>query len=390
MDSNRDCGYPVKIKSFEFNLRELAGSMGDYGVLIPLAVGYFAVIGLNPSGFFVMMGLACIVTGLVFKLPMPIQPMKVLAVMSIAQVWTPSMVYASGFAEGLIWLFFGLTNLIEWLAKITPKTIVWGIQITLGILLAIQAVGMISTGWALGIISILIILLLGKVKYIPAPVVLLMLGLGIVVYNGGWGQIPAPAFHLPQLTSFRVEQIWETLVLAGFAQIPLTITNATISVAALIQTYFPEKKVTTRQISFSHGLMNLVVPFFGGIPMCHGAGGLAGQYYFGARTGGTKIIEGSIYLTLGLFFGASFTGLFSVFPRAILGAMLFLVGLELVKFGKELRFNFQLIPVALTVLTALLSNLALGFLVGLGSYHLIQHIIKRKQFPDRFEEESEE
>jgi predicted benzoate:H+ symporter BenE len=377
----------MKVKSFEFNLRELAGSMGDYGVLIPLAVGYFAVIGLNPSGFFVMMGLACIVTALVFKLPMPIQPMKVLAVMSIAQVWSPSMVYASGFAEGLIWLFFGLTNLVKWLARITPKAIVWGIQITLGILLAIQAVEMISTGWALGLISILIILLLRKVRYIPAPVVLLLLGVGIVVYNGGWGQIPAPAFNLPTLTSFRLEEIWETLVLAGFAQIPLTITNATISVAALISTYFPEKKVTTRQLSLSHGLMNLVVPFFGGIPMCHGAGGLAGQYYFGARTGGTKLIEGSIYITLGLFFGASFTGLFSMFPRAILGAMLFLVGLELVKFGRELRFDIQLVPVGLTVITALLSNLALGFLVGLGSFHLIHLINKRKINSDSNEKE---
>ena len=380
----------MKIRSFEFNLRELAGSMGDYGVLIPLAVGYFAVIGLNPSGFFVMLGLACIAAGLVFKLPMPIQPMKVLAVMSIAQAWTPSMVYASGVAEGLIWLIFGLTNLIEWVEKITPKTIVWGIQITLGITLAIQAVERISTGWVLGIISILIILVLRKVKFIPAPVVLLLLGVGIVLYNGGWGQIPAPAFRLPELSSFRIEEMWETLVLAGFAQIPLTITNATISVAALIKAYFPDKEVTTRQLSFSHGIMNLVAPLFGGIPMCHGAGGLAGQYYFGARTGGTKIIEGSIYITLGLFFGASFTGLFSVFPTAILGAMLLLIGFELVKFGRELRFNIDLVPVGLTVLVALLSNLALGFLAGLLSYHLIQQIQKRKQGTENVEEKSQE
>ncbi len=379
----------MKIKSLKFNLRELAGSMGDYGVLIPLAVGYFAVIGLNPSGFFVMMGLACIIAGLVFKLPMPIQPMKVLAVMSIAQAWSPSMVYASGFAEGLIWLFFAMTNLIEWVAKITPKTIVWGIQITLGILLAIQAVERISTGWVLGIISILIILLLRKVKYIPSPVVLLLLGVGIVLYNGGWSQIPAPSFRLPELSSFRLEEIWETLVLAGFAQIPLTITNATISVAALIQEYFPGKRVTTRQLSFSHGIMNLVAPLFGGIPMCHGAGGLAGQYYFGARTGGTKIIEGSIYITLGLFFGASFTGLFSVFPPAILGAMLLLIGIELVKFGRELRFNIELVPVGLTMLVALLSNLALGFLAGLVSYHLIEQIRMRIQSPEKSEEDSE-
>lgn len=356
--------------------------MGDYGVLIPLAVGYFSVIGLNPSGFFVMMGLACVAAGLIFKLPMPIQPMKVLAVMAIAQAWSPSMVAASGFAEGLIWLIFGLTNLIGWLANITPEPVVWGIQITLGIFLGIQAYGMIATGWALGIISILIILVLRKVKYIPAPLVLLIFGFAVIYFQGGFEQLPAPAFTLPELTRFEPAQIWQTLVLAGFAQIPLTITNATISVAALIKSYFPEKTVTTRQLSLSHGIMNLVSPFFGGIPMCHGAGGLASQYYFGARTGGTKIIEGGIYLTLGLFFASTFTGLFSQFPRAILGAMLLLVGIELIKFGKHLRFDLDLVPVGLTIIIALIFNMALGFFAGLGVYHLIKYIARKNNPAD--------
>src|SRR5512137_2145345 len=123
----------AKIGSFEFNLRELAGSMGDFGVLFPLAVGYIAVCGLDPVGMLVMMGLANIVTGIVYRLPMPIEPMKVLAVMAIAQHWSPSMVYASGFAMGVIWLALAATNLIGWIARITPKSVIYGIQITLGI-----------------------------------------------------------------------------------------------------------------------------------------------------------------------------------------------------------------------------------------------------------------
>ncbi len=363
----------MKIGSFEFNLRELAGAMGDYGVLIPLAVGYFTVVGLNPSGFFVMMGLACIVTGLVFKLPMPIQPMKVLAVIAISQAWAPSLVYAAGFAEGLIWLFFGLTNLVKWVAKITPKPVVWGIQIALGIMLAIRAVEMISTAWVLGIVSVAIILLLRKFPYIPAPLVLVILGVAIVFVNGDVDGISPPVLTLPELTGFRLEEIWQALVLAGFAQIPLTVTNATIAVAALIKTYFPDKEVTTRQLSLSHGFMNMVVPFFGGIPMCHGAGGLAGQYYFGARTGGTKIIEGSIYIILGLLFATTFTDIFAVFPMAILGSMLLLVGFELIKFVKNLQFDLELIPVALTIVLTLLTNMAVGFAIGLISHHLIKH-----------------
>ena len=102
----------MRFRSFEFNLRELAGSMGDFGTLLPLAIGYIVVNGLDPAGFLVMMGLANIVTGLVYRLPMPIEPMKVLAVMAIAQHWSPSMIYASGFAMGVVWLFLAATNLI--------------------------------------------------------------------------------------------------------------------------------------------------------------------------------------------------------------------------------------------------------------------------------------
>jgi hypothetical protein len=68
--------FQLRIKDFEFNLHELAGSMGDFGTLFPLAIGYFAVCGLNPAGLLVMMGLANIVTGIVYHLPMPIEPKK--------------------------------------------------------------------------------------------------------------------------------------------------------------------------------------------------------------------------------------------------------------------------------------------------------------------------
>ncbi len=115
---------------------------------------------------------------------------------------------------------------------------------------------------------------------------------------------------------------------AGLAQIPLTVTNATIATAALIGTYWPERKVTVRQLSFNQGIMNLVIPFFGGMPMCHGAGGLAGQYYFGARTGGTNLIEGAIEIALGLFLSASVAGLFTVFPAALIGGLMLMVGVR--------------------------------------------------------------
>ena len=161
----------MKIKSFEFNLRELAGSMGDFGTLLPLAVGYIYACGLNPAGFLAMMGLANIVTGLVYRLPMPNEPMKVLAVVAIAQHWSPSMVHASAFAMGVVWVLLASTGLIGRLARITPEPVVRGIQVALGILLAVEAFKLLSAGWALGAVAVVIVLTLRESRYAPAALI---------------------------------------------------------------------------------------------------------------------------------------------------------------------------------------------------------------------------
>ncbi|MBN2437766.1 MAG: putative sulfate/molybdate transporter [Deltaproteobacteria bacterium] len=359
----------MKIKSFEFNLRELAGSMGDFGTLFPLAIGYIAVCGLDPAGFLVMMGLANIATGLVYKLPMPIEPMKVLAVVAIAQHWTPSLIYASGFAMGVVWVLFAATGVIGRLAKITPRSVVRGIQATLGILLAVEALKMISTGWVLGVVAIAIVLTLRESRYAPAAVVLMLLGIAIVAFQGKLPSVELIRFTLPPLTGFSPKEVWDSLMLAGFAQIPLTITNATIATSALIGTYFPDRPVDVGRLSWNQGIMNLLTPFFGGMPMCHGSGGLAGQYYFGARTGGTNLIEGAIEIALGLFLAAAIAVLFSAFPMAIIGAMMFLVGIELTKFARDVRPGRDLIPLVITVAVSLLANMAVGFLAGLAVHY---------------------
>ncbi|GAP12579.1 sulfate permease [Longilinea arvoryzae] len=183
---------------------------------------------------------------------------------------------------------------------------------------------MISSSWMLGMVSIGIVLLLRRNRYAPAAVVLILLGVVISLVNGKFHQVSLPAFTLPPLTRFSLREVWQSMLQAGFAQIPLTVTNATIATVALIKTYWPEKAVTARQLSLNQGIMNLIVPFFGGMPMCHGAGGLAGQYYYGARTAGANILEGTIEILLGLFFAASVAGLFAVFPSAIIGAMMLL------------------------------------------------------------------
>lgn len=368
----------LKIKSFEFNLRELAGSMGDFGTLFPLAIGYIAVCGLNPAGFLVMMGVANIVTGLLYRLPIPIEPMKVLAVVAIAQHWEPSMVYASGFGMGIVWTVFALIGVMKWIAKVTPDSVIRGIQVALGIILAIEAIKMISTWWIIGVLSIITGLVLGRNRYAPAAIVLMALGLVIMIVKGQFNLVESPRLTLPIITGFSPREVWQSFLQAGLAQIPLTATNAVIATSALIKSYWPEKPVSESRLSLNMGIMNLILPFFGGMPLCHGAGGLAGQYYFGARTGGANIIEGLIEIAMGLFLAGSIAGLFSVFPVAIIGAMMFLVGVELVKFARGIHWDRDIIPMGTTLIVSLLTNMAYGFLSGFVVYYLIKSIPGRK------------
>ena len=361
----------MRIKDFEFNLRELAGSMGDFGTVLPLAIGYFAVNGLNPAGLLVMMGLANIVAGVVYRLPMPIQPMKVLAATAIAQRWPPSQVYATGFGTGIIWLILSFTGLVKKISAITPRSVVRGIQVTLGIMLAIKGFKMVSTGWILGVVSIFIVVLLRSNRYAPAAVVLMVLGVVVMGFQGELAGVVNFGFTLPAITIFKPIEIWQGLVLAGFAQIALTATNAVIATSALITQYFPNKAVSEKKLALDHGVMNIIPPFFGGMPMCHGAGGLAGQYYYGARTGGTNIIEGIIEISLGLFLAGSIATLLALFPESIIGAMLLLVGIQLTGFARDIKSR-ELPIMSLVVVLALLINMAIGFSVALGVFHAIR------------------
>ena len=375
----------MKIGSFEFNLRELSGSMGDMGTLLPLAVGYFAVCGLDPAGLLVMMGLANIATGIVYKLPMPIEPMKVLAVMAIAQSgllpWSTPQVLPWGLS-GCFCCYrcygLGRQNYSPFSHSRHPGV--------LGVLLAVEALKMLSTWWLLGLISLAVVLLLQN-GYAPGALVLIVLGLVIMVSQGEPSRLKIFEMQFPVFTSFAPGQVWEALLLAGFAQIPLTATNAVIATSSLISTYWPDRHVSERRLSLNMGIMNLVFPFFGGMPLCHGAGGLAGQYYFGARTGGANIIEGVIEISLGLFFASSIAYIFAAFPMAVVGAMMFLVGIEMVKFTRDISVNTDLLPMGVTVAVSLLTNMAFGFLAGLAIFYFMKAVLKKEALSSIFKKD---
>jgi hypothetical protein len=378
----------VRIGSFEFSLRELAGSMGDFGTLFPLSIGYIVVCGMNPAGFLVMMGLTNIALGLIYKLPMPVQPKKVIAVTAIAQGWQPRLIYASGFGTGIVWLFLSLTGWIQKLADHTPKSVVRGIQVALGTMLGWQGLKWIL-GWQklplmsgewviniiLGVIAIVIVLTLRENRYAPAAIVLIVLGTVVVAVKGELLKVLQVGFELPPITIFSFRDIYKAMLLAGFAQLPLTAANAIIATAALIKEYWPKQAVAEKKLALNMGVMNVIVTFFGGMPMCHGAGGLAGQYYFGARTGGTNIMEGTIEVSLGLFFSQAIVGLFSAFPMSIIGAMLLMVGIALARYAFTLRSK-DILPAGVTAGVSLIWNMAFGFAAGLLVYYATKYYFR--------------
>jgi len=135
-----------------------------------------------------------------------------------------------------------------------------------------------------------------------------------------------------------------------------------------------------RKIGFTYALMNLINPFFGGIPTCHGSGGMVGHYTFGGRTGGSVILYGVFYLVLGLFFGKGFDALIGVFPLPVLGVLLLFEGLMLMLLVQDVAASKTDLPIALLVgmiASGLPYGYVVGIVVGVALHHLAHHRLRK-------------
>jgi hypothetical protein len=178
-------------------------------------------------------------------------------------------------------------------------------------------------------------------------------------------------------SEFTFGQIsWKELlsgfIILGLPQAPLTLGNAVLATVAENNAYFPDRKVTTKTISIDHGVMNFISACIGGIPMCHGAGGMAGHIRFGARTGGALVILGLIVLFTGLFLSDSVSLLFQVFPRPILGVILFFAGVELALVVRDIKMKKQNLFVLLVTTGTAMWNMGVAYLAGLILYYGLQ------------------
>jgi MFS superfamily sulfate permease-like transporter len=368
---------PVKNR---FDRSEWAGAFGDLGTLIPFVLGYITVMKLDPLGILFMFGVLLIVCGTYYKTPIPVQPMKAIGAAAItSQAVTPAMVYGAGLFTGFFWLVMGLTNTINLVAKVATKPIVRGIVLGLGFLFIRDGMRMMSTDWAVALLALMITFLMLGNRKIPAMFALLVIGVIVASVKdpGLWARLAAVdvGLRLPQLTLGAItwQDFLKGTIILAIPQIPLTLGNAVIAITAENNRLFPHRPVTEKKIAISQGIMNLLSPLGGGIPMCHGAGGMAGHVRFGAHTGGATVILGCILLAVALFLSDSVLLLFQMFPENVLGVILFFAGLELAASARDVPREKNDFYVFLVTAGFALWNMGAGFLAGV----LLDQLIRR-------------
>ena len=360
---------------FEFNLSELAGALGDFGTILPLMFAVALVCNLNLGIILLFFGIWFMFTGLYYRLPVPVEPMKVIAVVAISSVLAGPEIAAAGILLGLLFFFLGFGRWMYYIEKYVPNPVIRGIQLGLALLLLKSAGGFMLAApafFAFGIAVIALIFLLSYLGKVPDLSALVLLAIAVLIgifLHGAPGlyMIRLPELVIPSFTDY-IASVPELVL----PQAVITITNAVLATSLLTKDLF-SREIPAEKLSKTIGIMNIISAPFGGFPMCHGAGGLAAQYRFGARTGGSNIFAGAILLIIAVFFaGPGFQELIS---PGIYGALLVFVAIEMGKHG----LKTDSLPVtAVTGVLALLSVVG-GFVAGMILAYLIKWNRERKQ-----------
>jgi hypothetical protein len=366
-----------------FDRNEFAGSFGDIGTDLPLIAAMIPAAGLDAASVFTVFGAAQIATGLIYGLPMPMQPLKAMAVIVIAQQLSGEVLYGGGLAIGLLMLVLALSGLLGWLARVIPGCVVRGVQMGLGLSLASLALkSYVPVGGNAGYLLALAAFALGVALFgnrrVPAALPIIALGavyaactdLDLGVLSAGVG-FSLPSWHTPSLGN-----VMGGLFVLALPQLPLSLSNSVIATHKTLGDLYPDRGISVRKIGLTYAGANLIVPFFGGIPVCHGCGGLAGHYAFGARTGGSVIIYGLIFAGIGLFFGGVADHVIRVFPQPVLGIMLLFEAVVLMAFVRDIADRRRDLMIALLVAVAALT-LPQGFLLGLLGGTIIYYLPER-------------
>ena len=363
-------------------LLECSGACGDLGTFIPHVIGAITVAGLAPVG--VLFGFAAFLigTGLFYGLPLPVQPMKAISAVILTGGLRPGEVAAAGMMIGVVLLALSVTGWIGRLGRAIPQSVSAGLQLGLGLLMGVLGLKLIlETPW-IGFGSLALLFALMRVPHRPAAPIALAAAMITGWATGKVGIASAVAITpgVPQLVIPTWPEVWRSFQVAVLPQLSLTLTNAVIVTASLSRELFPSTGsiASERRLALSSGLANVLLCPLGAMPMCHGAGGLAAQFRFGARTGLAPIIFGAVLLVLAIAFADHAAALFALIPLGAVGSLLIFAGTDLA-ISRRL-FDGKpscLWVIGATALATVTVNPALGLILGWISEFIRAAIVRR-------------
>lgn len=361
---------------------DVAGAFGDVGILFPIAIALISLNHLNPTAVFLTAGLAYVLAGAYFRIPISVEPFKAVAAIALALALPPSAIASAGFLMGVLLALIGLTNLVTPLARLFTLPIVRGIQLGLGLILVREGArlalgskagplaisGAAIPAWIVALGGAALLLAFQRSKRFPSALVLLVAGLivglaahGAALSRAGWGPVPIT------LLRPRMSELGSVLVALVVPQFALTFGNSIVATENTAQVLYhaQARRVTTRALSLSIGLMNLVSGMLTSAPTCHGSGGITAHYKFGARTQKSSYVIGGVCLLLAIFGGGA-VGLLNLIPTAILGVFLVYVGVQHGALIRDIvaRRKALVIALAVGVVSLVMTNLTYGFVTG--------------------------
>lgn len=369
---------------------DISGAFADLGTFLPLVLGLLAVGAFDASGVMVGFGIFAIATGILYRRPVPVQPMKVITALAITGGMTASAVAMSGGIIGLVLLVLGATGLINHLQRAVPRTILFGVQLGLGLsLLSTSAELAGAAPWpGLAALGLLVAFQFSRLRIIGCLIVLCgavlwSLTFGMSEIQAGSFEWSLPDFHQPDFTALH-----QALKTGVMPQLAMTISNAVLLTAALAADYFPQDRhrMSARNLALSSGGLNLLLAPLGAIPMCHGAGGLAAQYAQGARTGLAPVIFGISCLTLGVFAGPNAAAWLSLVPMPVIAALLAFAGFQLVNLNRLYNLRWSCLAIiGLTALICVLVNAAAGLMAGVLAEFIRSRLLRGHMSPPPME-----
>jgi MFS superfamily sulfate permease-like transporter len=331
-----------------FDRREFAGAVADLGVFVPIAVALIVSNGLSATAVLVPAGLLYVTAALVYRLPVPVQPLKAFGAIAIAKGLGSDEIAAGALLMGAIFLLAGRLGILDVLARAFPRALVRGVQLTVGLLFLKISWGLVTdppksfaahaldVRWAfpLGVLTLVLALMLRRYAISIA-----LVGTGVVValvLAGGELELGPSALTLPSLDGGVLLTALTVLVLP---QAPLSFANSCLATADAARVYFGEEgeRVRPGRLATSFGTANLLAGAVSGMPVCHGAGGMTAHYKFGARTGAAPLVMGIALLFLAVAVGAGLAGVLPAFPLPVLAGLLATAGVLHITLLRDLQ-----------------------------------------------------